>query len=95
MSNVEELQSVSIQELLNFFKGASALRESKTALRAVDLAVRSLAAIGRIKATERAKDGMQLTVLKSISEDKKQFQQYVTASMPHLSPDKQIAHDKS
>lgn len=91
MDKVEELQAASIKELLKFFNGPQAARESKDARFSSNLAVRTLAAVGRVKATDRARDSMQLTILKSISTDKKEFQDYVQTSMPHLSPTKQIA----
>ena len=90
-NNLDELQFVSIAELLDFFKGPKAIRDSKPAVDAVRLAVSALSAVGRIKATERARDATQLVVLKSLAEDKKQFEKYVAASMPHLNPAKQIA----
>lgn len=95
MSRIEELQDVSIKELLKFFNGPQAIRESKDAKLGAALAVKSLAAVGRVKATDRAQDGMKLTILKSISGDKKQFQEYVKVSLPHLSPSKQISHEKT
>jgi len=92
MSKVEQLQEVAIDELLSFFGGPKAVRESKKAVIAVNLAVRSLAAVGRIKATDRARDATQLMVLKHVAADKKQFKKYLEVSMPHLNPSKQIEH---
>ena len=94
MDKVEELQAASIDELLKFFNGPQAVRESKDSRFSSNLAVKTLAAVGRVKATDRARDSMQLTVLKSIATDKKDFQKYVQASMPHLSPVRQIAAKK-
>ena len=91
MSKIEELQDVSIEELLKFFNGPPAIRESKDAVLGANFAVKSLSAVGRIKATDRAADSMKLTVLKTISKDKKQFQEYVKVSLPHLNPIKQIS----
>ena len=90
MEDIEKLQGVSVQNLLDLFKGPSSVWESKVALRKADTALRALSAVGRIKATERAKDSMKLVVLKSIVSDPKEFKKYVAVSMPHLNPMKQI-----
>ena len=50
------------------------------------LAVSTLSAVGRIKATERAKDATQLMVIKHLATDQNQFRQYVQLAMPHLNP---------
>jgi len=84
--NLEKLQEVTTKELIGFFDGPKAVRESKDALNAARLAVSTLSAVGRIKATERAKDATQLMVLKNICKDQAQFDQYVKIAMPHLNP---------
>jgi hypothetical protein len=84
--SLDKLQEVSARELIRFFTGPSAIRESKTTLNAVRLAVSSLSAVGRLKATERAKDATQLAVLQSLSKDRDQFEKYLKVSMPHLNP---------
>ncbi len=90
VSELELLQDATIKELLAFFDGSKATRESKDAKYAANLAVRSLAAIGRVKGTDRAQDAMRLMVIKHISEDKKEFKKYLAVSMPGLSPARQI-----
>ena len=90
MTNLEELQTVSVKELLTFFSGGGAVRESKHSREGANLAVRSLAAVGRIKATDRASDATQLAVLQSMATDKKEFRKYVASSLPHLNPDKKL-----
>lgn len=91
---LEELQSVTIDKLLDFFKGPSAVRESKVGVRFAQMAISSLAVVGRIKATERARDATQLTVLRMIAKDEKQMEKYLRVSMPHLTPIKQIEDKK-
>ena len=90
MDKLQDLQDVAIDELLRFFKAASAAKQDGWIKDSAKLAVSSLAAVGRIKATERAKDATQLMVLRSITDDKKIFRKYVAISMPHLNPAKQI-----
>ena len=90
MSDLEKLQEVSVEELVKFFNGGGAVRESKRAREGANIAVRSLAAVGRLKATDRAKDATQLAVLQSMATDKKEFRKYVATSLPHLNPDKKL-----
>lgn len=87
---LDDLESASIDKLVEFFDGPAALRESKHAVRTAQLAVSSLSAVGRLKATHRAKDATQLMVLRHLSTDKGQFAKYVKVSMPHLNPSMQI-----
>lgn len=87
MATLDELQQVSIEKLTGFFTEG---KTNKKAFEIARLAVSSLSAVGRIKATERARDGLQLMVIKHITEDKKLFQKYVEVSMPHLNPAKLI-----
>ena len=94
IEKLEELQSVTIDKLLDFFKGPSAIRESKVGVRFAQMAISSLAVVGRIKATERARDATQLTVLRMIASDEKQMEQYLKVSMPHMIPMKQVENKK-
>jgi len=86
MSKIEELQEVAIEEILRFFKASSAAKEDGWIKESARLAVSALSTVGRIKATERAKDATQLMVLKHITTDQSTFKKYVAASMPHLNP---------
>jgi hypothetical protein len=88
--SLEELESVSIKELLTFFKGPSAVRDSKKALTGARLALGTLSAVGRLKATMRVKDATQLEVLKNVADNKEQFKKFAAASLPHLVPKKLI-----
>jgi len=81
---LETLQSSAIQLILEH------IRDKKQVGDEVDYALRALAAVGRIKATDRAKDATQFMVLREITKDKKEFQKYVEISLPHLNPRKQI-----
>ena len=92
MSKIDKLQDSAIDELLKYFKAPLAGKENiKESAR---IAVSALSTIGRIKATERARDATQLMVLRSITDDKKLFGKYVKVSMPHLSPVLQIEGGK-
>ena len=90
MSKLDQLQDASIDEILKYFKAPSAAKEAGHLRDSIRVAVSSLSAVGRIKATERAKDATQLMVLRSITDDKKLFKKYVAVSMPHLNPGLQI-----
>ncbi len=94
MTQLDELQKVSIKEIIEFFKGGQAARESKKAKEGASLAIRSLAAVGRLKATERAGDATQLAVLQAMSTDRKEFGKYVSVSLPHLNPKKLLPRPK-
>lgn len=83
---IDQLQTVTVKQLLDFFNGTSAVKENTPAKFAANLAVRALSAIGRIKATNRAMDATQFMVIKQIAENKKEFQKYISVSMPHLNP---------
>jgi len=95
MGQLEQLQTAAIDELLKYFKAASAAKQEGWIKDSAKIAVSALANVGRIKATERAKDATQLMVLKHITDDKKLFDKYVKVSMPHLSPTLQIEHTSS
>ena len=90
MNKVEKLQNVTLDELTAFFTDPKAVRESKVAVKTANMAIQTLSAVGRIKATERARDGLKLTILRHLVTDKKQFKKYVSASMPEINPIKQI-----
>ncbi len=94
MSELEKLQEVAVKELLDFFNGGLVTKESENAKFSSKLAVGTLSVIGRIKATDRAHDGMQLNVIGSISENGKEFHDYIKVSMPHLNPTKKMAQMK-
>ncbi len=85
-NDLEKLQEASVKKLTEFFTGASAVRESPIAIKTANLAVSALSAVGRLKATDRARDATQLLVLRNISENKAEFKTYIKASMPHLNP---------
>lgn len=83
-----KLQGAAVKELLGYFDGPRAVRESKTAMINARLAIGALSTVARLRATERARDAMQLMVIKAVSEDKKQFAKYIRISMPELHPPK-------
>ena len=89
-SSIDDLESAAISELLKFFNGPSAVRESSKAINGARLALGSLSAIGRLKATSRVKDATQLDVIKNVAENKKEFQEFTANSLPHLMPKKLI-----
>jgi hypothetical protein len=90
MDGLEALQVAAVKKLLDFFNGPSAVHESPKAVKVANLAVSSLSAVGRIKATDRARDATQVAVLKGMATDQKQFEKYIRVSMPHLCPSEQI-----
>ncbi len=94
MSDLEKLQEISTKEVIDFFTGPETIRESKSAMFAANLAVKSLSAVGRLKATERVRDATQFTVLKHIAEDEKQFREYLKIAMPQMIPPKLLSRPK-
>ena len=82
--DLEGLQNESVKIVLEH------LRDQKHPCNKVDFALMALAAVGRIKATERARDATQYAVLRSLTENKEEFKKYVEISLPHLNPIKQI-----
>lgn len=87
---LEELQDLSVKELIAFFKGPRAARESKVAKEGAQIAVKALGNVGRIKATDRARDATQVDVLRNMAKDREEFGRYVAASLPHLNPVKML-----
>lgn len=92
MKKLDELQQAAVSELVNYFQGSPAKRRDVQV--AAKMAVSSLSAVGRIKATERAGDATQLEVLRNMAANRDQFAEYVAASLPHLNPTKKIARNK-
>jgi len=90
MNKLDKLQDAAIDEVLKYFKSPSAAKEGGHIRESARIAVSALSSVGRIKATERARDATQLMVLRSITDDKKLFKEYVAVSMPHLNPGLQI-----
>ena len=72
----------------------AAVRESKGANNDAKLALGSLSAVGRLKATSRVGDATQLMVIKNIAEDRKEFKEFVSNSMPHLMPSKLLTRPR-
>lgn len=88
VTKLDELETASIKELLTFFKGPSATRESPKAKFGAKLALGALSSVGRLKATARVKDATQLDVLKNIAANKEEFKRFAVNSLPHLMPNK-------
>lgn len=65
-------------------------RDKKHPATEVDYALRGLAVVGRLKATERIGDATQLAVLRYLTDDKKQLKKYIEVSLPHLNPMAQL-----
>ena len=89
-NKLEKLESASIEELLSYFGGPKATRESKRALTGAKLALGTLATISRLRATARVKDATQLAVINNIAKNKDEFKKFAQASLPHLVPKKLI-----
>lgn len=85
---IERLQEAAIDTLLTFLTGPKAGRENKESKLSAKLSVQTLSAVGRIKATDRARDATQLVVLRMITADQSKLQEYIKVSMPHLVPQK-------
>lgn len=83
-TDLNEAQSISLKIFIE------RLRDQKHSDKEVDYALRGLAAIGRIKATERAKDATQFGVIRGMSKNSDEFKKYVAISLPHLNPTKKI-----
>lgn len=78
--DMEEVQKVSLQVI------GEHLAEKKHSGDKVNSALRSLAAIAKLKGTERAKDATQFAILENMATNKEEFKQYVSVSLPHLNP---------
>ncbi len=87
---LEDLQRISVSTIYRRLReGAKVVNDKET-----DFSLRSLAAIARLKATDRAKDATQVIVLRSLTDDAKVFQKYLTVSLPHLDPRNTIKNRK-
>ena len=86
--DMEKLEGLSINELIRYFEGPSAAKQNQKAVNTARLAVATMSAIGRLKATMRVKDATQLMVIKNIAADRKEFRKFVAKSLPHLMPTK-------
>lgn len=89
-TELDKLESASINELLSYFNGPSSIRESKKAIQGAKFALGSLSTISRLRATARVKDATQLMVIQNIAANKEQFKEFAQASLPHLAPKKLI-----
>lgn len=78
--DMEEVQKVCLEVI------GEHLKEKKHSGDKVNSALRGLAAIAKLKATERAKDATQAAIIHGMAENTKEFKQYVAVSLPHLNP---------
>lgn len=62
------------------------LRDQKHNANKVDFALRSLSAVARLKATDRAGDATQYAVIRDISKTAEDIERYLAVSLPHLNP---------
>jgi len=84
VSNLQILQDTAIDELLGYFGN-----DSSDGLRA-KLALGSLSAVARLRATERVRDATQFHIVKAVAENEEQFREYVSLTLPHLLPAKLV-----
>jgi len=84
--DMDLLQNTAIHLLTQALAGKAVYDRHK-----VDLAMRALSAVSRLRATERVKDANQLMVLRHIAKDRAEFHNYVKISLPHLNPAKQLS----
>lgn len=81
-TQLEELQRKAINVIVTRFDGGKLDKPDKD----VDFALRALAAVGRIKATERARDATQYAILNAIAKDRGQFQEMAKVALPQYVP---------
>lgn len=85
------LEALALKVLKKRFKqGLDALQDEYEA----NDAVRVLGIVQRGLATERVKDATQFSVIRAISTDQKQMEEYLRISLPHLTPTKLLGRPK-
>lgn len=83
MHNLDELQEVAVGELLGYFQ---AKEQSEDGFVRARLALGSLSAIARLKATIRAADTLQFHIVSLLAKEQDQLEQYMKVTLPHLMP---------
>jgi len=91
--NVETLKDVVIERLTQYFN-ENHLNNDEAVPDQARLAQGTLSAISRLLATYRVKDATQFAILRGISKDENQLEQYVQVMLPHLTPKKLLDRPK-
>lgn len=78
-----EIQNLALEEIADFLQADEMDKEDY--LR-VKIALGSLSAYTRIRATERVRDVTQLRVVEALARDKEQLEEYIVSTLPHLTP---------
>ena len=81
--DVQSLQEMVVERLIEYFYEYT---DDDAEITKANLAVKALSAVGRIKATERAKDATQLSVIKVLATDRDEYSKFIQKSLPHLHP---------
>jgi len=90
-SQLDELQKKAIEVALD---GLGSEEPKKNEIRRVDWSLRSLAAISRLRQTERARDATQFAVLKAIAADRGEFKSFAKTMLPEYMPVKLLDKPK-
>lgn len=85
---LEEVGNLAIEEWLSHYKDGDVTVDE------TDRAMRSVRLVLQYNATKRIGDATQFAILRSITEDPDQMAEYISVSLPHLSPAKQLKSKK-
>jgi len=85
IDNIMALHDEAVSKLRDFITGTETKMQPMEVLR-IKAAMSAYNGSTREMATWRAKDAVQLTVIKTIIDDKKELRKYIEATMPNYIP---------
>lgn len=88
MSDLDKLQDAAVATLLEYFEDGE--EEDDKA----KMALGSLSAVARLKATKRAGDAVQFHVVSSLASSEDELRDYIKLTLPHLTPALALAGKK-
>lgn len=80
--NLDSLQEVVIKELLDYFGDG----QREDGLQRAKMALGSLSTVARLRATKRVGDALQFHIASALAEDEEMLRNYITITLPHLTP---------
>lgn len=88
MDNVLELHDVAVGKLKEFIEGDDTSSLNKTEEMRIKASMTAFNGTAREMATWRAKESIQLGIIREMAKDKEQIRTYVRATMPEYYPEK-------
>ncbi len=91
---VADLEKVTIEELQTYFERPIKDKGNKNFLLPARMAMSTLSALSRMRATESAQRGITVAIYREIAKNKEEFKQIIAVTMPNMIPKKLLDRPK-